>query len=284
MRVLAEQTEDNIRHWLSNLGILGKAGEGKISVHVLMGGGDDLKGWAEHPEEDMILIGTQDMLLSRALMRGYGMSRYQWPMHFGLLNQDCMWVMDEIQLMGPGLWTTSQLDWMRQKRFRSIKPCRSLWMSATIGTSFLKTTDRVTDGLDKAETWCPDIEKDPKTQTLRKARRPVSEFKPSKGPLAEQIATEVKSEHEQGTLSLVVCNTVETARSIFNAIEGQNTILLTSQFRRQDRERHERRLLEFEVNRRKGHGGAIPNDPGLICVSTQVIEAGVDISAHRLWS
>ena len=36
----------------------------------------------------MILIGTQDMLLSRALMRGYGMSRYQWPVHFALLHND----------------------------------------------------------------------------------------------------------------------------------------------------------------------------------------------------
>ncbi|MDE2154977.1 MAG: DEAD/DEAH box helicase [Xanthomonadaceae bacterium] len=90
MRVLVEQTEENIRDWLDKLGALGKAGEGKVSVHVLMGGADDLKTWAEFPEEDMILIGTQDMLLSRALMRGYGMSRYQWPIHFSLLHNDCL--------------------------------------------------------------------------------------------------------------------------------------------------------------------------------------------------
>lgn len=29
-----------------------------------------------------------------ALNRGYGMSRYRWPMHCGLLNNDCRWVMD----------------------------------------------------------------------------------------------------------------------------------------------------------------------------------------------
>ncbi|HET7930917.1 MAG TPA: DEAD/DEAH box helicase [Rhodanobacteraceae bacterium] len=285
MRVLVEQTEGSIRAWLKNLGIHGdQAGDGKVSVHILMGGESDLRSWAEYPEEDMILIGTQDMLLSRALMRGYGMSRYQWPIHFGLLNQDCMWVMDEIQLMGPGLWTTSQLDWMRQKRFPSIRPCRSLWMSATIGTSFLKTTDRVSDGFDQALTCCPDLEKDPKTQTRREAKRPVSWFKTPKGPLAGQFAAEVESKHEQGTLSLVVCNTVEMARSVFDALEEQHKILLTSRFRREDRERHEQRLLEFEMNRRRHHGEPIPDDPGLICVCTQVIEAGVDISAHRLWS
>ncbi len=53
------------------------------------------------------------MLLSRALNRGYGMSRYRWPIHFGLLNNDCLWVMDEIQLKGPGLATACQLEAFR---------------------------------------------------------------------------------------------------------------------------------------------------------------------------
>ena len=69
--------------------------------------------WDIYPEEDAILIGTQDMLLSRALNRGYGMSRYRWPMHFGLLNNDALWVMDETQLMGPGLSTACQLEAFR---------------------------------------------------------------------------------------------------------------------------------------------------------------------------
>jgi len=38
MRVLVEQTERNIRQWLANFGILGEAGDGKVSVHLLMGG------------------------------------------------------------------------------------------------------------------------------------------------------------------------------------------------------------------------------------------------------
>src|SRR5207237_3567239 len=39
-------------------------------------------------------------LWDAAINRGYGMSRYRWPMHFGSLNNDCLWVMDETQLMG----------------------------------------------------------------------------------------------------------------------------------------------------------------------------------------
>ena len=112
--------------------------------------------------------------------------------------------------------------------------------------------------------------------------RPVDWFQHA---TAEAIASDVEQKHRRGTLSLVICNTVEMARGVFRALgDTQPKILLTSRFRRQDREKHERRLLLFETERRKHSGAAIPEHPGLICVSTQVVEAGVDISAHRLWS
>src|SRR5580692_3348735 len=109
-----------------------------------MGGEDNHKKneWDIWPEKPCILIGTQDMLLSRALNRGYAMSRYRWPIDFGLLNNDCLWIMDEVQLMGPGLWTSGQLDWMRQDRFGTAMPSWTWWMSATNSDGFLNTPDR----------------------------------------------------------------------------------------------------------------------------------------------
>ncbi len=141
MRTLVEQTQTEVQKWLHNLqnksvelGIEGQLLEdlnwlAENSPVILMGG-EDAGEWDVHPEKPAILIGTQDMLLSRALNRGYGMSRYRWPMHFGLLNNDCLWVMDETQLMGPGLWTSGQLDWMRQHRFGVSRPCFTWWMVA----------------------------------------------------------------------------------------------------------------------------------------------------------
>jgi CRISPR-associated endonuclease/helicase Cas3 len=46
---------------------------------------DDL---ALYPEREAILIGTRDMLLSRALNRGYGISDYPLPNRLRLLNND----------------------------------------------------------------------------------------------------------------------------------------------------------------------------------------------------
>ena len=38
-------------------------------------------------------------------------------MHFALLNNDCLWVMDEVQLMGNGLATTAQACMVLVKSF-----------------------------------------------------------------------------------------------------------------------------------------------------------------------
>jgi CRISPR-associated endonuclease/helicase Cas3 len=135
MRVLVEQTRDNALRWLERLDLgcadqrAGSTGP-SVAVVVLMGG-EDQADWDLHPEQDAIIIGTQDMLLSRALNRGYGMSRYRWPLHFGLLSNDCLWVYDEVQLMGPGLATSAQLAALRAS-FGGFGPLHELWMSATV--------------------------------------------------------------------------------------------------------------------------------------------------------
>lgn len=276
MRSLVRQTVSRLRKCFKNLR---DAGHSEIKVYELMGGVIDDE-WAGEPDQPWVLVGTQDQLLSRALNRGYSMSRYDWPVHFGLLNQDCRWIIDEVQLMGPGLWTTAQLDWMRRKRFASLRPCLTTWMSATMATSFLATRDRESDGCQTAIP--PNLNfGDQELGSRREAVRPVQWA--TTGDL-KQIADLVSTKHRGGTLSLVVCNTVETAREVFQAISNAKPkILLTSRFRRQDRDAQEMRLLEFEDERRK-HSGPIPKNPGLICVSTQVVEAGLDISAHHLWS
>jgi len=294
MRSLVRQTVERCRRYFDALATSEK--HVRVCVHELMGGAISDE-WVRTPDKPWVLIGTQDQLLSRALNRGYAMNRFEWPVHFGILNQDCRWIIDEVQLMGPGLWTTAQLDWMRRKRFFSIKACLTTWMSATVGTGFLATTDRKKDKLDSFQALDPQLEKDenPELRYRIAARRPVAWFEPATGkkaaPLHEQLAAEVVKEHQEGTLSLVVCNTVDLAQQIYEALpESHPKILLTSRFRHCDRVDAEQQLLDFERQRsqqaRADHSQRkeLVDNPGLICVSTQVVEAGVDISAHRLWS
>jgi CRISPR-associated endonuclease/helicase Cas3 len=99
MRSLVTQTVQRLKGYFNAL----RAGrpEMEVGVHQLMGGAIDEE-WARMPDKAWVLVGTQDQLLSRALNRGYAMSRFEWPVHFGLLNNDCRWLIDEVQLMGRG--------------------------------------------------------------------------------------------------------------------------------------------------------------------------------------
>lgn len=272
MRVLVEQTHASVTGWLQSLGLLAGDSQG-VGVHLLMGG--DVDGdWDRFPERDAILIGTQDQLLSRALNRGYAMSRFRWPMQFGLINTDCHWVMDEVQLMGNGLATTAQLQAFR----RVLGTCSSVtstWMSATMRSEWLGTVDLVLAEdagnaleLDTADRGFPQV-----LQRLE-AAKPITGagFTASKDGKAE--AQVVMNRHQEGTLTLVVVNTVKRAATVHAAVGKEKPeaelVLVHSRFRPNDRKAQLARLL------------ADPGEHGTIAVTTQVVEAGVDVSASTL--
>ncbi|MEI6130282.1 MAG: DEAD/DEAH box helicase, partial [Planctomycetota bacterium] len=140
MRTLVEQSKQVAETWIKTLRDAGRLSV-DVPIHILMGGEDE-DDWVLHPEQDAIIIGTQDMLLSRALNRGYAMSRSRWPIAFGMLNNDCLWIFDEIQLMGPGLATTAQLEAFRHSLgSKDGHGCQSVWMSATLNETWLDTVD-----------------------------------------------------------------------------------------------------------------------------------------------
>ena len=281
MRTLVEQTVNNVHRWLDKLGSVNLLNGGEIPVHVLMGG-EDAGDWVDYPEREAILVGTQDMLLSRALNRGYGSSRFRWPRDFGLLNNDCLWVLDEVQLMGPGLATSVQLHAFR-RLLGTYGECRSIWMSATLDPSWLATVDHPQDG-ETLRLSEEDRRQDKLNErlTAKKAlrRSKASYLGGSPKGYALQLAREVADRHSADTLSLVILNTVPRAREVYRALlklyrkGGPDIRLIHSRFR---------------PNERRGWFDEFLSDSpkkmpptGRIIVSTQVVEAGVDMSARAL--
>ncbi len=318
MRVLVEQTYENACQWLENLGLLAAVpgderpasdGGTRIAVTVLMGGenpgGRDASGraggdWDAYPERDAILVGTQDMLLSRALNRGYGMSRYRWPVHFALLNNDCLWVMDEVQLMGAGLPTTAQLQAFRISpelgggESASYGPVQSLWMSATLKIDGLKTVDFAAqvEDLSANAVALEDYDRAHDRLSARlNAAKPLAQAATvldktsEKKGYARDLAREVLDRHLPGSLTLVILNRVKRAQDVFEALTGAarkrargkgsipELLLIHSRFRPAEREALQERLQA---------AGRTPPPGGCIVVATQAIEAGVDVSARLL--
>ena len=286
MRTLADQTARNVAAWLRRLAPLPTDWEAPLpcaesDVHLLMGGEDEPR-WYEHPERPAILIGTQDMLISRALMRGYAMSRFRWPVDFALLHNDAQWVFDEVQLMSSGLATSTQLEGLRRRLGNEIG-AGSLWVSATLHPEWLRTVDapanptvwRVPDDF-------PDDKESPVVRRLIDAPkhieparvRPASGRKADLNTYVRKLAEEVLACHQPGRMTLVILNTVARAQQVHAALVRQGApsdlALVHSRFRLADRMAQMNKLPQPHTA------------DDLIVVTTQAIEAGVDLSAATL--
>ena len=291
MRTLVEQTAASAGAWLSALretdpdALLPDPDSG---IHVLMGGeeaGRAIPSWILDPARPALIIGTQDMLLSRALMRGYAMSRTRWPVDFALLHSDALWVFDEVQLMG-GAATSAQLQGFR-RCFGAPSAARTLWVSATVAPDWLRTVDhpgpqrvlRVPDDI-------PADRDDPSVQRLVRARKamtradtvPAGCGRKETEAYAATLAREVLERHRPGRTTLVILNRVTSAQAVHAALkrllgeDDDRLVLIHSRFRAPDRAAQTARLPapRQQVDR--------------IVVATQAVEAGVDMSAAVLFT
>ncbi|WP_437954025.1 DEAD/DEAH box helicase [Sorangium sp. So ce296] len=284
MRTLVEQTEADIKAWIERSRL-------SVAVHVLMGGVEAQR-WELAPEQPAILLGTQDMLLSRAMNRGYGTGRAWWPWPFGLVSLDALWVFDEIQLMDAGLATSAQLAAFRDHDAtarRRLRPSHAWWMSATLQPWWLETVDfrGQVAALDEQAVRIPEAERQGGLWEVSKS------IELGDATAEADVAKLALEMHRPGTLSLVVVNQVQRAVDLFQALDdrcherkGKMRVrrpgapelkLVHSRFRGAERAQWRHDFL----SRAASHPEKLPSE-GRIIIATQVVEAGVDVSARLL--
>ncbi len=281
MRTLVEQTRDETRAWINKLFKADLIPADRKPRVVILMGGENLEGedrdWDIYPEANMIIIGTQDMLLSRALNRGYGMARARWPMHFGLLNNDALWVLDETQLMGVGVRTSAQLEGLRRKIGTALG-CATWWASATLDSRLLITPDHPelppTLKLEADDRASPEVDARIKS-VKRLAALPLTltaDSSKALGPYIEALAATVVEKHQAGTLTLVILNRVDRAKDLYAALDKlakkqtlPERVLVHSRFRPMERD---------------GLAARIKAPGEKIIIATQAVEAGSSPLAH----
>ncbi len=96
----AERLRANMPGQLANALNLGH-GSGRLPISTLRGGFADNRKWLENPSKPAIVVGTIDMVGSRLLFEGYGVSRRMRPYHAGLLGVDTLVLLDEAHLCPP---------------------------------------------------------------------------------------------------------------------------------------------------------------------------------------
>lgn len=98
----ATEVAESLRAWVAKepqvaaaLGLEGRP----LPISTLRGQHIDNRQWLEDPSSTAIVIGTVDMVGSRVLFSGYGVSSKMRPYHAGLLGADTLVVLDEAHLV-----------------------------------------------------------------------------------------------------------------------------------------------------------------------------------------
>src|SRR5215469_1143387 len=258
-RNLTSQTASRARKLVESASL-----DSRIRVLELMGGNKD-NDQELQPGEAAIIVATQDLYFSRALNRGYARRPPRWPIDFALYNQDCLIVLDEVQLMYEALATSTQLAAFREN-YHTFGSAPCVWMSATVNPAWLNTAD-----FPNKPTVIQLEDLDLRTELVEARYRARKRL----APAPEECRTPAGcaefalARHRPGTRTLVIVNTVRRAREIFAALRKgyPGAILLHSRFRLHDREKAANSL------------GA---EKDQIIVATQVLEAGVDITSRLL--
>lgn len=109
----ATEVAESLRAWVAReAGVAAALGLGNrpLPISTLRGQHVDNREWLEDPSSLAIVVGTVDMVGSRLLFSGYGVSSKMRPYHAGLLGADTLVALDEAHLVPPFEYLLRQIE------------------------------------------------------------------------------------------------------------------------------------------------------------------------------
>ena len=255
-----------VRMALASLSVSGDP----LAISTLRGERADNRLWSEDPSRPAIIVGTVDMIGSRLLFSGYGVSRRWRARQAALLARDTLLVNDEAHLTPAFSKLIKEIESRVTEETDSEQPLRFLKLSATQRGEADEVPFPGSLDEDEAE-----------HEVFRKRYRAVKRLKlvaSDDAKAIEKLAIESKGR------TIVFVKTPEKARKIARAIESArkpvagDVPLITGEQRGKERDE----LIATEAFRRFLEGAAPTADCWL--VATSAGEVGVNISCDRLIS
>ena len=252
-----------------------------LPISTLRGQFADNREWLESPTALSIVVGTVDMIGSRLLFEGYGVSRKMRPYHAGFLGADSLVVLDESHLVPPFQHLLEKLlqgeVGPRAEAIDGLLPrTKVLSLSATGNTSPNREIFR----------FQPEIDAKDEKEDAEARRRfhspksvdliPLVTGRPSE--LAAQRAWALSGEGTRPVRIVTFCNSRQEAQQVHAWLtkKGAAAELLVGARRVKEREEVAAKLKELGFI-----GSSNPPDQACFLVATSAGEVGVDIDADH---
>lgn len=247
-----------------------------LPISTLRGQFIDNKEWLEDPSVPAIIIGTVDMVGSRLLFEGYGVSRKMRPYHAGLLGIDSLVVLDEAHLVPPFEALLAGIKSLRRATPLALPEFQTMSLSATgetEGEAVFSLIDE--DWQDKVVAQRLGAKKKLRIQEIESPKDLAAR-------MAEQALT--LSQRDGATRVVVFCDKRKDAENVralvekgFGKDQSHKTELLVGGRRGKEREDAARSIQELGFVK-----ATAPPEVPVVLVATSAGEVGVDLDADHL--
>ncbi len=274
----ALQERDDLSVLRNRLGL----GDNLLPVSTLRGRLADNREWLSDPTAPAIIVGTIDMVGSRLLFEGYGVSRGMRPFHAGLLGADTLFVLDEAHLCPPfeallhSVAGNSGLH-PHKNEGRNVIPCfRLLPLSATGRTTNDKSFGLVAE----------DFEDEPVQKRLKAQKRLKIEILEPDVKLAELLVDRALNLRGTNNRVLVYCDRRKDAEVVEKAIRDWakrvKSIVDTNVLVGARRVREREKLAMWLEENGFLAGSRAKRDNPVFLVATSAGEVGIDLDADHM--
>ena len=233
-------------------------------------------GRPRHPAQPAVISTTLPMYGSRLLFRGYGASKFQWPLDAALAAYDSLVVIEEPLISGYLRQLLDDLtDWAMNDNYKVIpaRPTPVVMQVTATPTSRTESVDRIT--LTEADKRHPLVDK------YLRASKPVEVVETSDQPVKALCAAFKASDLDTHRRALVFVNSPGDALEIVDTLRKGNpsydVLLATGRIRDA-----EGVIVANDIGWRLGAGVDTSERRPVVVVATSTLEVGADLDADLL--